>query len=106
VRTYEQASAVFSTMPPFQGGLEPEAETKAYGHLRESIDPDDFRGWRKRGGFAVWSGTSFAAPVVAGKIANALIPWLASGDKPAEAVARGWEAVTEVTRIALDDGNA
>jgi hypothetical protein len=35
---------------------------------RESIDPDNFGG-----GFAVWDGTSFAAPIVAGQLANALM---------------------------------
>ena len=34
------------------------ARTEAYGRVRESIDPDDFRG-----GFALWSGTSFSAPL-------------------------------------------
>ena len=51
-----------STMPPgFQGGLEPVARTKAYQRVRESIDPDNFSA-----GFALWSGTSFAAPLFAG----------------------------------------
>jgi hypothetical protein len=36
--------------------------------MRETIDPDDFSG-----GFAVWSGTSFAAPVAAGELACALV---------------------------------
>ena len=38
------------------------------GELRGTIDPDDFRG-----GFATWSGTSFAAPVLAGRYLSALV---------------------------------
>jgi subtilisin family serine protease len=34
---------------------------------RSTIDPDDFSG-----GFGIWSGTSFAAPILAGEIAQAL----------------------------------
>lgn len=37
------------------------------GQLRSTVDPDDLRG------FAVWSGTSFAAPVLAGGYLNALV---------------------------------
>jgi hypothetical protein len=58
-------------MPAFNGGDQPLARVGSdLGgsiRVRESIDPDDFRG-----GFAVWSGTSFAAPIVAGAIASAL----------------------------------
>jgi subtilisin family serine protease len=36
--------------------------------LRATIDPDDFRG-----GFGTWSGTSFAAPILAGEIAQQLV---------------------------------
>jgi subtilisin family serine protease len=97
VSAYQPGAAVVSTMPPLQGGYEPIARTTAFGRERESIDPDDFTG-----GFAVWSGTSFSAPLLAGRIALQLLPSMpAEGqeDTPAEAVARGWKAVEAATGI-------
>jgi subtilisin family serine protease len=106
VRVYEPGAAVVSTMPPFQGGLEPMARTRAYGRVRESIDPDDFARRDAEGGFAVWSGTSFAAPYLAGKVANWLVGLLPTEEEDQEnpnrkrdAVRRGWKAVAEVTGI-------
>ena len=72
VRCYAPGASVMSTMPPFQGGLQPVARTFVDGRVRESIDPDDYRGAvgrAHRGGFGLWSGTSFAAPTVAGALA-------------------------------------
>ena len=51
---------------------------------RESIDPDDFSG-----GFGVWSGTSFAAPVLAGQLAAQLCKVDLSALDRASAVGRG-----------------
>ena len=60
VRAYASGAAVMSTIPPtFQGGFNSMAGTEAYQRPRASIDPDDFSS-----GFALWSGTSFSAPLV------------------------------------------
>ena len=86
-----------STTPPMQGGLQPMARTKAFGKVRESIDPDDFTG-----GFAVWSGTSFAAPIQAGRIAQKMVasmPLTGQTESAMQAVDRAWKAVEKATDI-------
>jgi subtilisin family serine protease len=97
VRAHAPGAAVLSTTPAFQGGLEPMARTEAYQRVRESIDPDDFTG-----GFALWSGTSFAAPVFAGRVAAAFaeIPVAQDLDDRVAATARGWAALEGLTDIA------
>jgi subtilisin family serine protease len=77
VHTYAPGAAVLSTSPPLKGGVQAGTRSDRLGMRRETIDPDDFAG-----GFALWSGTSFAAPYVAGRLARALVEQLASGDQP------------------------
>ena len=77
VTDYARGAAVFSTMPvTFSGGLEPVARWEYDGRPREALDPDDYKG-----GFGLWSGTSFAAPVVAGKIAQQMIDHMEKSGK-------------------------
>jgi serine protease len=72
------------------------ARSEAYQRVRESIDPDDYSGR-----FAVWSGTSFAAPLFAGRLAAVLtdIPADQGVDGRSVAVDRSWEAVVRLTDI-------
>jgi hypothetical protein len=69
--------------------------TETHRGRRATIDPDDYRG-----GFAVWSGTSFASPVLAGEL---LMQICASKDKDIldrdTGVARGWAAVAATAKV-------
>jgi len=74
ITDWEVGNALLSTMPPFNGALEPEYRippAPTNGKVRESLDPDNFKG-----GFAIWSGTSFAAAAFAAKLAQALVTHL------------------------------
>lgn len=74
VRTYAPGAAVLSCSPPFDGGQQALVRDDRDGYRRETIDPDDYTG-----GFALWSGTSFAAPYVAGMLAAAVAEPLLAG---------------------------
>jgi subtilisin family serine protease len=82
VRTFAPGAAVLSCHPRFNGGVQAGTRDDRAGKRRETIDPDDFGG-----GFALWSGTSFSAPYVAGLLAQAVAPSLmdatltAAGDR-------------------------
>jgi hypothetical protein len=80
VTAWAPGAAVVSTFPTdINGSRSPEIRMRAHpanelppGVLlpaeREALDPDNYRG-----GFAVWSGTSFSAPVLAAHIARSLL---------------------------------
>ncbi|MGL4257877.1 MAG: S8 family serine peptidase, partial [Microbacterium sp.] len=81
VRTYAPGVSVFSTSPGFVGGVQAGSRddlSHMHGIVgtlpRQSLDPDD---WRS--GFAIWSGTSFAAPYIAGRLAQAIAADLMHG---------------------------
>ncbi len=72
VTTYRSGAAIVSTLPTGgNAGSQASAEAAEGApdtRQRATIDIDDFSG-----GFGVWSGTSFAAPVLAGQLAQALV---------------------------------
>ena len=83
-------SKVHSAMPvTADGALHPQFLTEG---VRESVDPDDFTG-----GFAVWSGTSFSAPVLAGELARHL--FIDGRRDRAERLEAAWRAVQVVTGL-------
>jgi hypothetical protein len=81
VTDWEVGTGVVSTLPAFDGGKNPTVGIPRPGRAtRESLDPDDFSGGVHRpGGFARWSGTSFAAAAFAARIAQAMLSTAAAG---------------------------
>ncbi|MCK9792613.1 S8 family serine peptidase [Isoptericola sp. 4D.3] len=111
-------AAVVSTVPTtLDGPSTPSLRTRErYADaVRSTIDPEGFQG-----GFATWSGTSFAAPVLAGEIARELLADRARRARPADATLTGsvdradrgdearvaaiWRAISGATGgLSLDD---
>ena len=95
VRTWRPGAGLVSTVPTtFDGGRGPSVSLVVDGQVRETIDPDDFRS-----GFATWSGTSFATPVLAGDLAQCLNEskrLRAAPEEGDDAVAVTWAALRRV----------
>jgi subtilisin family serine protease len=91
VRAYRPGVSLVSTLPPFDASHAPLVELIHAGVIRATVDPDDFRS-----GFGLWSGTSFAAPILVGEIAQYLntVETLPVDDvDPASVRARSWAAL-------------
>ena len=97
MKTYAVGASVVSTSPAFEGGLQAMARADIGTRRREDEDPDDYRG-----GFAVWSGTSFAAPFVAGRIAALLTSGLMTGTRPVAAAPAAVSAGLAAAKEAVD----
>jgi hypothetical protein len=104
---YEVGAAVVSPMPTsFDFSVNPAVSTQDPNRgRRQSIDPDRYRGVNDgEGGFAISSGTSFAAPVLAARIAKHIAAgWPSDRDDDpagcAPSVDRGWAAIQEFIGI-------
>jgi hypothetical protein len=113
VTAWDAGASLMSTFPvTFNGSAlsSTEVEDQFAGALRRTIDPDGYGTideCASPGGFGTWSGTSFAAPVLAGRLAqelidgparDATIPNLDDSSQGA-AVTRGWAALQAKTRL-------
>jgi subtilisin family serine protease len=78
VKFLRPGASLVSTFPDsYDGSAEPSHVVRnRRGEVRSSFDPDDFIS-----GFGVWSGTSFAAPVLAGELAAGLAALYREGER-------------------------
>jgi subtilisin family serine protease len=82
VKYLRPGAALVSTFPEtYNGSAEPTYEVRTKRReIRSTLDPDDFIS-----GFGVWSGTSFAAPVLAGEVARKLAAAYGEGERDTSA---------------------
>ena len=94
VRAWRPGASIVSTVPvDFDGGRQASSRADVDGDVRSTIDPDNFAS-----GFATWSGTSFAAPILAGDLARRLFETGGVRTDDARAAARveaAWRAVRD-----------
>jgi Subtilase family len=91
VRALRPGVSLVSTLPPFDASGSPSVEVRRGGVIRATVDPDDFRS-----GFGLWSGTSFAAPILAGELAeylNSRVDLPADQVDPNAALRRCWKGL-------------
>lgn len=95
VTTYRPGASIVSTLPVTQdASAQPSRHAAAApgdARTRATIDPDDYSG-----GFGVWSGTSFAAPVLAGELAQHLVQQGPEDVHLDALIERGWKALSSV----------
>jgi subtilisin family serine protease len=94
VTCHRPGAQLVSTFPvTFNASAEPSFRIHIPGEgWRETIDPDDFAS-----GFGTWSGTSFAAPILAGELAQCLLVGKGGSIDPpdrASMVDRAWHAIS------------
>ncbi|ADD41286.1 S8 family peptidase [Stackebrandtia nassauensis] len=88
---FATGAAMVSTYPFLVEGSEETEQNFRQGRKRESLDPDDFES-----GYALWSGTSFAGPVIAAKLAAAML-----SESPVDMAAQDAQSVALRVQSAL-----
>lgn len=100
VRAWRRGVSLLSTFPRVDAGSAPTVQVESpTGRMRASLDNDDFSS-----GFALWSGTSFAAPLFAGEVARHLDDTrLATSAPIRDVLATAWEVVASLTDLAVPE---
>ncbi len=103
VRAWASGAAMVSTFPAVDGSRGPEITLPASPGSRAALDPDDFS--EPDGcGFAIWSGTSFSAPLLAAQITRHLLDEAVADDALRLDVPGAEAAAARVTQTLLQLG--